>query len=283
MKKVTLKIILMSLFLHSTFAGLTTLSLGSIERNSGGRVYSIGLTSSEIKNISLYSSSENPEANIKLFSVIYYNGIFPVELLASDNYTSAYPSDLSIDISDLARFPVITEYPNCTGPCLIVHGEAFGANDLKLNVQIEALFSDIKVWSTGVTGLTAYSRENSESSQGNSRMIHLRDYSLSYEVVGVNADGSRVFTNFLVHLGENTFRLSNFSSPNLHKLCVLLGSDVGIDFTRSVDRNIVDRTNLAEREEFAAIIYELSSGAIDTIWVRSGRPMTIIDRVSCKI
>jgi hypothetical protein len=212
MKSTFLKIILFALMGQLANARVSTISIGSIERNSGGRSYAIGLTSSEVKEIKLYSRSEDQDAKIKLYSAIYYNGIFTVNLSEEEKFTSSYPSDISFNLEDLAQYSILTTNPDCMGPCLLVRAEAFGADDLKLNIEIEGLYSDVSIWSTGVTGLAARSetRNNdpAEGSAQNRRLFaRMNNYVLFFEKAGTNPDGSSNYKNLTISSGPETYFL----------------------------------------------------------------------------
>lgn len=198
---------LFCLLIDAAIAAQSMIQLGNIERTTGGREYTIALTGSDIQTIRFFSNSTtNREAKIKITSASFYNGYYTVDLLREVQFATFNPMAMSFDLSDLSLYPVTNSDPTCQGACLVINAEAFGANDLSLNMEIESL-GDRGIWMRGVSGMASHARVAGASNNNSNRILQMKDYAISYEVKSRNLDGSVTFKRLRAHRGDSVLRI----------------------------------------------------------------------------
>ena len=134
------------------------ISIGSIDRKSGGRTYIIGLSSSNIQSISFTSTSENSNTKVNVLAVDYFNEGDVLSLVNEPTFTrnDEFYAPLTFGLgglSDVAKYPLGDKTLFCKGACLQVTAEAYGADDIKLKILINS--TDEKVYMTSLSGMPA--------------------------------------------------------------------------------------------------------------------------------
>ncbi len=139
---------------QSALAGETKVTFGAIDRATGGRDYTMLLSSIQADKISIRSTSSLPDGSVKVRKMIYSDGVEAIAITTEPFYTSrAYKTIYTA--GNLDSFESVAVPENCKGPCLVISAEGFAANDNNLEVVFESKSEDI--FMTALYGLSAIS------------------------------------------------------------------------------------------------------------------------------
>jgi hypothetical protein len=216
--------------LQSIYAANSTFEIGSMDRNQGGRVYTIGLDSANLEQITLSSISDKQSGKLKVTKVLYTNGSETVSLLQRNKFISQAIGSLSYQVEYLNSYPYTDERLNCEGPCIVVQAEAYGANDVHLTLDLSST-NDEKIAVNSISGFSAYSKSKDPKSDESDveNRIDLGNSVIEFEHLGMNIDGSYSYNNFRVLQGQFTFHID--ADTNHHEICRAIGRTLSIPFT----------------------------------------------------
>jgi hypothetical protein len=199
-------------FMYSSLAqNNSTLSIGSIDRSEGGRIYTIALSNGDSKIIAVRSISPDAQGRIKVSSIKYFNGHESVSLLAREIFTNVDNTKLTFNIENLSSYSLLDRGLNCSGPCIEIRAEAYSSDKVNLNIDIKSVGE--KTYMTSVMGIAAKSETITivQPQRPSRKTFTHRDFTLT-ATERSNSDGSKTYLNPQVSKGSRTAPLGYHKS-----------------------------------------------------------------------